>query len=199
MGRPGAKLEVGEPPPGASVVHGRETHTTEEERAVARDSEALNTALVQQEMGRQQATKKLGGARAKGVTDEGFGCGDEAGSVVPLHKVDSLEDVERDESTPCPVSTPNDSGLGHPAVAACATWASVALVALKLVADDSITADDACFGIGPASDTRRLAALPLCGRTTDKGGKPRRLQLPGWARPVDTGPGRAGRSGSAKR
>jgi len=163
VGRPGAKLEVGEPPPGASVVLGRETHTTEEERAVARDSEALNTALAQQEMDRQQATKKLGGARAKGVTDEGFGCGDEAGSVVPLHKVDSLEDVERDESTPSPVSDPNDSGLSHPAVAACATWASVALVALKLVADDSITADVACFGIGPASDTRRPAALPLCG------------------------------------
>ena len=69
MARPVAELEVGEPPPGASVVLGRETHPTEEERVVARDSEARNTASAQQEMDRQQATKKLGGARAKDVAE----------------------------------------------------------------------------------------------------------------------------------
>jgi len=78
VARPVAELEVGEPPPEASGVLGRETHPTEEERVVARDSEALNTASAQQEMDRQQATKELGGARAKDSADGGFGCGDEA-------------------------------------------------------------------------------------------------------------------------
>ena len=64
--------------------------------------------------------------------------------------VDSLADVERDKSTSGLDFDPSGSGLGRPAVAACATKASCALAAVRLAADDSIAADDARFGIGPA-------------------------------------------------
>ena len=53
------------------------------------------------------------------------------------------------------VFDPYDSGFGRPAVATCATWASVAPVALKLVADDSVTADEGRPGLGP----RMIAAM----------------------------------------